>query len=255
MQKRSDLIQQWKKDEQAPFQGWDFSYLKGRYKEENPTWDYNSIAKKLIKKSNSILDMATGGGEILSSFAPFPKKAVAIEGYHPNVAVAKKRLKPLGVKVIEANETKKLPFKDKEFDLVLNRHGGINKNSIKEIYRILSPKGIFLTQQVDGRTLKDLMKEFNTKPKWEFNTLSNVKRNLKETGFGIKEGKEWTGKIIFKDMGAIVYFLKAIPWIVDDFSMEKDLQILEKLQKRLERNGDLSFISKRFLILAKKGVI
>ncbi len=251
MSKKDEILQQWKKDEKAPFEGWDFSYLEGRYNEGNPNWNYKSTAKRLIKKSNSVLDMATGGGEafseILSAFKP--KKAIAIEGYKPNVSVARKNLRKCGVKVIYANETKKLPFNKGEFDFVLNRHGGFNVN---ELARIISSRGLFFTQQIDGRNLKDLMKEFRAKPKWEFNTLSNVTKNLKEVGFEIVDAKEWKGKTIFKDVGALVYFLKAIPWIVDDFNVNKHLQVLKKLQKRLEKKGRFEFTARRFLILARK---
>jgi len=57
----NDLYTQWKKEEQMPFSGWDFSYLKDRKTEELPPWDYISLAKELIKKSTSLLDVATGG--------------------------------------------------------------------------------------------------------------------------------------------------------------------------------------------------
>jgi|TARA_B100001971_G_C18110968_1_gene494152 ubiquinone/menaquinone biosynthesis C-methylase UbiE len=251
MSKKDELIQQWKKDAKALFEGWDFSYLKGRYSEGNPNWDYKSIAKNLIKKSNSVLDMATGGGEAFSEILSIfkPKKAIAIEGYKPNVSVAGKNLQKHGVKAIYANETKKLPFNKGEFDLVLNRHGGF---SVNELGRIISSGGLFFTQQVDGRNLKDLMKEFGAVPKWESNTLSNVTKQLKKIGFEIVKTKEWKGKTTFKDIGALVYFLKAIPWIVDNFSVNKYLKILEKLQKRIEKKGKLEFTSRRFLILAKK---
>lgn len=251
---KKQLIKQWKKDEKTSFKGWDFSYIKNRYKQYEPSWNYKSLAKKLIKNSKAVLDMATGGGEVLSEIllTHKPKKVIAIEGYKPNIKVARKKLKPFNAKVIEIGETKKLPFNNEEFDLVLNRHGGLNKKSVKEIHRILSPKGIFLTQQVDGKNLKDLLKEFNTKSKWKYNTLTNIKKHLKEIGFKIKKEKEGTGKTVFKDVGALVYFLKAIPWIVDNFSVNKYLSVLKKLQKRIEKKGKLSFTSKRFLILAQK---
>ena len=244
-------IQQWKKDEKAPFKGWEFSYLKGRYNEGNPTWNYKSIAKLLVKKSNSVLDLATGGGEVFSEILSVfkPNVAVAIEGYKPNVSVARKNLRKYSVKVIYANETKILPFENGKFDLVLNRHGGLN---VKELGRIISSGGIFFTQQVDGRNLKDLMKEFGVKPKWEFNTLTNIKKQLKSVNFEIIEAKEWKGKTMFKDVGALVYFIKVVPWIIDDFSLKKHQSILEKLQKRIEKKRKLEFTARRFFILAKK---
>ncbi len=248
------IVDQWKKDEKAFFEGWDFSYLKSRYKLANPSWNYKTLAKRLIKKSCSVLDIATGGGEVFSEILSIykPQKIIAIEGYKPNITVARKNLKKFKATVIYANETKKFHFKDSEFDLILNRHGGLNKKSIKELYRILSPKGIFLTQQVDGNSLKDLEKVFNAKPKWPENNMQNIKKFCTNTGFKIKEAKEWEGKTIFKDVGAVIYFLKAIPWIVSGFSVNRYLKVLEKLQKRIEKKGELNFKSKFFLILAQK---
>jgi SAM-dependent methyltransferase len=250
MEKEDKLIAQWKKDEKAVFEGWDFSYLKKRLVEPSPPWDYVKIAKKFIKKSKAVLDMETGGGEIFSLLKPFPKHAVAYEGYKPNVSVAKKRLNPLGVKVIECRNLKKLPFKDQEFDLVLNRHGAINA---KEIYRILKEGGIFFTQQVTGSDdAQDLVKEFGAKRKFSDINLERYSKEIKQAGFKIKSSRKWKGKNIFKDVGAVVYYLKAIPWIVREFSVENNLEDLKKLQKKLEKNKQLEFDTARFMIFAEK---
>lgn len=242
-------IEQWKKDEAAVFEGWDFSYIKNRYEEEKPSWSYKELARTLVEESDSMLDVATGGGEVLASLAPLPSHAVALEGYKPNVAVAKKNLEYLGVEVLEVNETKNLPFKDGEFDLVLNRHGGLN---ISETYRVLESNGKFLTQQVGGNNLVDLMDFFDVKPKWPDNILSVVKKRMLDIGFKIKRAEEWKGKVRFFDVGALVYFLKAIPWTVDNFSVDSHLKYLEKLQENLKTKGTLEFTYTRFLIHAKK---
>ena len=251
MKKEEKLITQWKKDEKAVFKGWDFSYLGKRMIEPKLPWDYVKIAKKLMKKSDAVLDMETGGGEVFSSLKPFPKHAVVYEGYKPNIPVARKRLKPYGVKVIECRNLKKLPFKDQEFDLILNRHGAINA---KEIYRILKKGGIFFTQQVTGSDDdQDLVKEFGAKRKFGDITLERYVKELKNAGFKIKASKKWKGKKIFKDVGAIVYYLKAIPWVVEGFSVKNNLKDLKKLQKKLEKNKGLKFDTARFMIVAEKG--
>lgn len=128
------MIEQWKKDEQASFEGWDFSYLQGRIVEEKPSWNYKASAKDLVSNSSAVLDMGTGGGEVFAELAPFPAHTVAIEGYKPNVSVAKKKLESLGVKVLEIEEANELPFVDNEFDLVMNRHSAFRSS---EIFRIL----------------------------------------------------------------------------------------------------------------------
>ncbi len=248
--KDKKLIEKWKEDEKVVFKGWDFSYLKGRLIEENPPWNYEKKAKLLVRKSSSVLDMETGGGEIFSKFAPFPKNAKAYEGYAPNIPIAKKRLEPLGVKIIECANPKKLPFNNEEFDLVLNRHGAINA---KEIFRILKPKGIFFTQQVTGsEDSMDLVKTFGAKRKFSNITLRLYKEKLLSAGFKIKESEKWKGKKFFRDVGAIVYYLKAIPWIVEGFDVEKNFSTLKKLQKKLEEEKELKFDTAKFLILAEK---
>ncbi len=244
------LLKLWRKEENAPFQGWDFSYLDKRMKSESPSWNYIKMAKKLVRHSSFLLDIDTGGGERLLELAPLPKNSYATEGYKPNVKVAKKNLKKVGVKVIEADSAHKIPFDDGYFDLILNRHGAINA---KEIYRVLKTGGIFFTQQVDcKRNLVDLIKAFNCKPKWTFNNLSYRKKELKKQGFEILKTAEWKGKIVFKDVGAIIYFLKYTAWLVDDFSVSSHLRYLERLQSKLEREGMLIFTLSNFMMLVKK---
>lgn len=213
-------------------------------------WNYSSMTKKLVRKSSSVLDMGTGGGEIFSQLAPFPKQAFATEGYRPNVSLARKCLRPLGVKVIDVNKLgSKLPFQNNRFGLVLNRHDAFNA---KEVFRILKPGGTFLTQQVGGGNLEALEKVFNVKPGYIDWTLVSIKKDLKRAGFTIKLARQWKGKVEFKDVGALVYFLKAIPWCIPGFSVEKNLHQLEKLQKALDRGKKLVFTEVRYIALAEK---
>ena len=245
---RNELITQWKKDEAAVFEGWDFSYIKDRYVEGQPGWDYRALAKQLVQNAASVLDVATGGGEVFSSLAPFPGRAVAIEGYRPNVAVARKRLEPLGVEVRQGKETP-LPFEGNTFDLVLNRHGELH---VIETYRVLRSDGRFLTQQVGGGNLIELMDFFGVNEKWPDNVLWLARQRAKDIGFHIERAEEWKGKVKFLDVGALVYFLKAIPWIVDDFSVDSHFEYLQGLQGKLEREGKLEFTYARFLISGRK---
>lgn len=241
--------EQWKKDQIAPFKGWDFSYIKNRVVWEEPSWNYQTLAKKLVQNSKSVLDIATGGGEEFSALAPFPSHAIAIEGWHPNVKVAEERLKPLGVQVLEVKDTGPYPFRDGIFDLVLNRHGGL---AIQEIARVLQSGGQFLTQQVDGRSMEDLQIFFNTKPKWPENNLEEVSKKVVANGFVLKRAENWTGKVTFLDVGALVYHLINIPWSVDGFSVDTHLKYLEALQEKLDRGEKLIRTTKRFLLWCEK---
>ena len=245
----ASLIEQWRRAAEAPFEGWDFSYLDGRFVEGEPPWDYLGLAKAAVRQAFDILDVATGGGEIFASLAPFPGRATAVEGYVPNLPVARRRLAPLGVSVFQANTQSGMPFDDGAFDLILNRHGGFRP---AEMHRILKPGGVFLTQQVGGDNLADLTADFDSVLPYAGNTLAHVRDELHALGFEVRRSEEWRGPVVFHDVGAVVYFLKAIPWVVSGFDIDSHLETLETLQARLEEQRSLQFTYTRFLLEAVK---
>lgn len=246
---RAALIDRWSRDAQAPFEGWDFSYLDGRFTEAEPPWDYPSLARAAVGRAFDILDVATGGGEVFAALAPFPGRATAVEGYVPNLAVARRRLEPLGVAVFQGNTRSGMPFEDASFDLVLNRHGGFRT---AEMHRILRPGGVFLTQQVGGDNLADLTDLFGAEPPYPHNTLDRVRDELAALGCEVRRGEAWRGPVVFHDVGALVYFLKAVPWVVGGFEVETHLEVLQSLQARLDAGQTLEFTYTRFLIEAVK---
>jgi hypothetical protein len=118
---------------------------------------------------------------------------------------------------------------------------------------VLKPGGVFLTQQVDGRNLSDLSAAFDAAQPWAYFTLEYALDLMHRSNLVIEIAQEWMGKLIFKDVATIVYYLKAIPWTVPDFSVEKHRIHLEKLQQQLEAEGRLAFTQRRLLIKATKG--
>ena len=81
------------KEYNAPFTGWDFSYLDGRMIQDDLPWNYKEIVEKYISGKNRLLDMDTGGGEFIYSLLNLPKNVFATEGYEPNISIAKNKLK------------------------------------------------------------------------------------------------------------------------------------------------------------------
>jgi SAM-dependent methyltransferase len=244
-----DLLDQWTRDAAAPFEGWDFSYLAGRMVEAEPPWRYLDLARAAVAQAHDILDVATGGGEIFASLAPFPGRATAVEGFAPNLPVARRRLEPLGVAVREGNTRSGMPFADLSFDLILNRHGGFLP---AEMHRILKSGGVFLTQQVGGDNLADLAAEFGAALPYPDNSLARVRDDFAGLGCEIRRAETWRGAVTFADVGAVVYFLKAIPWVVQGFDLERHRPALAALQARLESGQPLRFTYTRFLIEAVK---
>lgn len=247
------LFYGWKQEEGVPFYGWDFSYISDRCLVESPPWSYEGMARGLMSSSNAALDLGTGGGEILLSIEDVsPQLVVATEEYAPNVKLAHERLAPFGIEVVKTDDSdleQKLPFADEKFDLVIDRHTCFNA---LEVARVLKPDGVFLTEQVDGRDCFDLCQAFGRMPQWMFFTLDYVLDRIESSGLAVEFAKEWEGRMVFKDVGALVYYLKAVPWIVPGFKVETHMECLLKLQDRIDDEGELSFSRRLFILKAVK---
>ena len=246
------LIESWEREEQEPFTGWDFSYLKGRMVEEQEPWSYPARASELMRGAKSVLDIDTGGGELMLSLrSHWPEKVVVTEDYPPNVQLAGERFTPLGVPVfgVPSGDFDPLPFADGEFDLVINRHGGFNA---REVARITAPGGTFLTQQIHGMWGYDLQALFDAKPQWPDATPAKYVPLLEAAGMTIVDLREWEGKFTFSDVGAIVYYLKAVPWEVPGFSVRTHVPQLLDLQRRIDQGEELAFWAGKYLIEARK---
>jgi SAM-dependent methyltransferase len=241
------LLEAWKRDAATPFAGWDFAYLDGRMVEAEPPWSYTDLARDAVAWSQDILDIATGGGEVFSSFAPFPGRATAVEGYAPNLPVARARLQPLGVEVHQANTASGMPFEDAAFDLILNRHGGFRPT---EMHRLLKPGGVFLTQQVGGDNLDDLAAAFGAKLAYPDNTLQRTTEAFAALGCEVEQAEAWRGPVTFADVGALAYFLTAIPWVIEGFDVEAHAETLLALHRQAEAGAPLRFTYSRFLLRA-----
>jgi SAM-dependent methyltransferase len=236
------------------FEGWDFEFLDDRLVESELPWNYPNLAVEKIKNAQSLLDMGTGGGELLSTFAPFPGSAFATEAYLPNIEVAGQRLRALHVPVVGVEEEeRKLPFCKDTFDLVLNRHESYWPS---ELYRILVPGGNFLTQQVGGRDHIQLNQVLQsvTPPEYAAWTCDEAAGELEEAGFELVRKEESLSPAIFKDIGAVVFLLKIISWQIPDFSVERYHKQLFQLHLHIEKEGGFRSDSHRFLIEARKPV-
>lgn len=247
----SKLKELWKKEEEATFKGWDFSYLENRWDNEELHWKYEEILKKYLKSNYKLLDMGTGGGEFLLSLNhPYNNTSVT-EKWTPNVELCKQKLEPLGIEVKQVFNDSQLPFEENTFDIIINRHESFD---INEVRRVLKPKGIFITQQVGGQNneilSKALIKGFT--PLYEDNTLENNQKKLESNLFEILYANEYFPYLRFKDIGAVVYFAKIIEWEFPDFSVENCFDELCKLNEDMKDKGYVESIEHRYIIVARK---
>ncbi|MCB0048432.1 MAG: hypothetical protein KDE24_02665, partial [Caldilinea sp.] len=57
---------------------------------------------------------------------------------------------------------------------------------------------------------------------------------LRAAGLAIVDVQDWQGSLRFLDVGALVYYLKAVPWLVPGFSVATQRDTLFALQDRLD---------------------
>jgi SAM-dependent methyltransferase len=235
-----------------PFSGWDFSFITGtrRMVEAPLSWSYTSKIVPKLLHANSLLDMGTGGGEFLSRLRPLPSHTFATEGYPPNIPIARSRLEPLGIQVLEVTDDESLPFADNSFDLIINRH---ESYSAAEVHRILKPGGLFLTQQVGGRNdhMLSVLLQAESNARWADWHLETAVEALRQKDFDILEQKEEFPITRYYDVGAILYYLKAVPWQIQDFSVEKYREQLFNIHHRIQRDGFLDVPAHRFFLAAR----
>lgn len=236
----------------APVAGWDFGWASGRITATPLPWDFAALVDGSLRAATTALDMGTGGGEFLDRMPVLPGRMVATESWPPNVPVAAQRLAPRGVLVLHtegADENKlqtsdetadRLPFKDAAFDLVLNRHESF---AAREVARVLTPGGCFLTQQAGSGPDQLHALLGLTAPSRPAFDLDLLVGQVVRAGLTVEAAESGREVVRFADIGALAWYLRMVPWAVPGFDITTHRHALEAAANR-----DLIVYQERFLI-------
>ena len=238
--------------ERAPIEGWDFGWLEGRATEERPSWGYSGLLAERYRRATAVLDLQSGGGELLAKLPVLPKLTIASEAWPPNVGVAAANLRPLGASVVVAHADRPtLPFADHTFDLVSSRHPVDTWWS--EIARVLCPGGAYFSQQVGPRSVGEVS-EFMLGPQLGSSKRepARARAEAEAAGLEVIDLREERLPVAFHDVGAVVYFLRLVVWNVPGFTVAGYRDRLWELHCRIEESGPFVAHSTRFLIEARK---
>jgi len=244
------------------FEGWDFSFLDGRNEVDPQPWDYKARVEELARSSATMVDLGTGGGEFVASLEARAPLTIATEGWLPNVPVADRRLRPLGVHLVAVEGAPdnaqqrftdlegRLPFRDGSFDLVFDRHEAFRAT---EVARVLRPDGVFMTQQVGSLNeieLNDVLGG-DVKPCLS-PTLDEYVAQLEQAGLEVLEAQEAFPAKRYFDVGVVVIFLQAVPWQYEGFDVRKHVEALLAVHEIIAEHGAFTAHMHRFLLEAKK---
>jgi SAM-dependent methyltransferase len=234
--------------ENAPIDGWDFGWLEGRATEDRPSWRYFDLVVERARQPSKLLELQAGTGSMIGRLPSLPSLAVATEGFPPSVAVAAPTLHARGVHLVVTSQVREaLPFRTDTFDLVISRHPV--DVWWTEIARVLRPRGEYFAQHVGPRSLRDLS-EFlmGPLPERDRREPSTEQHAAEAAGLEVRALRVERTRVAFHDIGAVVYFLRLVPWIVPGFTVAHYVDRLRALHDRIERDGPFETTSSRMLV-------
>jgi len=229
--------------------GWDFSWLDGRATEERPPWGYQKLMGGGMARASVALDLQTGGGEVLAGVPTLAPVTVATESWPPNLARARGLLAPRGATVVAGRDEPPLPFADNMFDLVVSRHPV--RAWWSEIARVLAPGGTYLSQEVGPASVFELVEFFLGPQPREGRDPARARAAAEAAGLEVVDLREARLRTEFHDIGAVVYFLRKVIWMVPGFTVAEYRPRLLALHEQLA-DGPFVAHTTRFLIEARR---
>jgi SAM-dependent methyltransferase len=235
---------------------WGAGFLPGRYLEELPPWEYADVVGPYLHDAITMLDMGTGDASRLLTLRPLPSHTVAYEEWAPTIPAALRALRPAGVPLVACQGSvdntapqdpgrAALPFRDATFDLVVNRHESF---SPADVYRILRPGGVFVTEQVGsgGGTLRDALGAGTVvPPRWD---LTEARRQIESAGLAVLDSGEALLEERCTDVGALVAYLRSVPWELPDFTVARYRERLSGVHAK----GEIRWRTGRFWLATRR---
>jgi SAM-dependent methyltransferase len=238
--------------EHAPVGGWDFSWLDGRAHEERPSWHYFDLVAARASGVDTLLDLEVGNGSMIAALPAVPALTVGTEDYEPNVVIAARRLRSRGAHLVRPDAPHEhLPLRDATFELVTSRHPVTTW--WPEIARVLAPGGSYLSQQVGPHSLRGLSEYLiGPRPPGSHRDPDDARAAAEREGLAVTTLRHERPNTVFYDIGAVVYFLRLVVWIVPGFTVARYRDRLLALHDQIERDGRYAATASRFLIEAVK---
>lgn len=232
--------------------GWDFSKVKCQSKGKRVNL-FSHVAER-AKGSEILLDIGTGGGEAALSISHSVLLLVGIDCSSEMIATAMRN----GAKQKKENirflrmEASRLDFPDRFFDWVTCRHSDF---SAKEVYRVLSQNGIFLTQQVSENDKANIKAFFGRGQAYGIpqGTLrEKYLKALQDAGFANLQSFESNVTEYYSRPEDLVFLLKHTPIVPYFGENEDDFKLLDAFIQAHTTEKGIETNASRFMLMAYK---
>jgi hypothetical protein len=118
---------------------------------------------------------------------------------------------------------------------------------------VLRPGGTFFSQQVgagSNRELTDFM--MGPQPVRPGRSTDWARAQAEAAGLMVTDLREEALRVVFNDVGAVVYFLRKVLWTVPGFTVAGYRDQLRRLHEKIQSGGPFVAHAQRFLIEARK---
>ena len=208
-------------------QGWDFSRM--TVLRQPVPWDYRDVVVRYLRPSDSVLDIGTGGGELLGRLAPSFGHGLGID------------IDPGMIRLAQANSTaNNLSFRvssdrleaiPEAFDVIIDRHASF---SLDAVASHLKPAGYFVTQQVGERNMA-CVKAALGQP---IGPPTIQREAFTGTGLRLLAFLEYDVEYVVRDIESLVYWLHALDCAHADLDGAAALASAQALNRVLAGNVD-----------------
>lgn len=137
------------------------------------------------------------------------------------------------------------------FALISNRHESF---VAAEVARVLAFGGSFITQQTGGDydasyDALGLSRPSDRGREWN---PALATAQVQAAGLNVVDSAEGHEETALSDIGAIAWYLRAIPWVVGGFSLRSHRPNLQRLHERIKSDGPIIFRQPSFWLKAFK---
>ena len=196
---------------------------------EGEAWDY---AREVgpFGKADALLDIGTGGGELLLGLSGAARVLVGIDHAASMVETAKRNAERAGAGNVRflRMDSDRLRFADGSFDLVCCRHAPFRAS---EIARVLKPGGAFVTQQVGEGDKRNLAQAFGRGQHHGADAGALLRGNLaalRAAGFSELQADQYDATEYYATPQDLIFLLKHAPIIPGFGEQEADFAILRR---------------------------